>query len=281
MNTHSIYSGKVRHRRFTPCLHSFSYPITMLGINVKQLASLNQQHWILGTQWYKPVRFVEQDYIKSEPGDLFTRIKNKVARLGGNWDGSNVMMLAQCRCLGIYFSPVNFYFCYQASGECHYMLAEVSNTPWNERHYYLVNIKSDEMTDKAFHVSPFMDMAMKYKWRVHQPEENAFIHIENMTKTSLDSEQNNKVFDATVAMTQKRMHTRSPNGSLDEKDVDNMASRKDWLLLPLMNFKIVQGIYWQALKLFIKKVPFVPYSRKQDEQPANKQTVNKTNKAEW
>lgn len=247
---HSIYKGKVRHRRFSPALHHFTYPITMLGINVAQLDSLNDQHWVFGTQWYKPVRFHQKDYIKSEPGELLQRIKNKVAHLGGEWDGYNAVMLAQCRCFGLYFSPVNFYFCFAQSGDCQYMLAEVSNTPWNQRHYYLVTMGSDEMTDKAFHVSPFMKMNMQYKWRVNPPDDKAFVHIENHDK----EQHNKKVFDATVALSKLDM-TTSNNGNA------TTAARSDWLTLPFMNFKVLQGIYWQALKLFTKKVPFVPYTK--------------------
>ncbi|HCH02802.1 MAG TPA: DUF1365 domain-containing protein [Vibrio sp.] len=263
---HGIYKGKVRHRRFSPVLHSFNYPITMLGINVAELDSLNDQHWAFGTQWYKPVRFAQKDYIKSEPGELLQRIKSKVANLGGEWDGENAVMLAQCRCLGVYFSPVNFYFCFEKSGNCKYMLAEVSNTPWNQRHYYLVdmylvNMQSDQMTDKAFHVSPFMQMNMKYKWRVNAPEDKAFVHIENHDK----DQQGKKVFDATIALSKldmkNKLDMKASHPKTKRPNTSQSATKLDWLALPFMNFKVLQGIYWQALKLFRKKVPFVPYSK--------------------
>ena len=125
------------------------------------------------------------------------------------------------------------------------MLAEVSNTPWNQRHYYLVTMGSDEMTDKAFHVSPFMKMNMQYKWRVNPPDDKAFVHIENHDK----EQHNKKVFDATVALSKLDM-TTSNNGNA------TTAARSDWLTLPFMNFKVLQGIYWQALKLWRKKAPF-------------------------
>ena len=76
-----------------------------------------------------------------------------------------VLLLGNVRCMGFYFSPVNFYFCYR-QGEARYLLAEVSNTPWNERHYYLLDLAALAPHDKDFHVSPFMGLAMRYHWRI-------------------------------------------------------------------------------------------------------------------
>ncbi|HBV76363.1 MULTISPECIES: DUF1365 domain-containing protein [Vibrio] len=268
---HGIYTGKIRHRRFTPAKHSFSYPLTMLGLELNELNTINQQHWILGTQWYRPVRFHEKDYIKSEPGNLSERIKHKVAKLGGDWNGHRVMMLAQCRFFGVYFSPVNFYYCFKNDVDCQYLLAEVSNTPWNERHYYLIVMGGEDTTEKAFHVSPFMSMEMKYHWKVSTPNNKALIHIENhnniekkigneiqINNNAEINKKSHKVFDATVALTKISMQPTNNHSITKMKS----ATTWEWLRLPFMTFKILQGIYWQALKLFAKKVPFVPYKPK-------------------
>jgi len=246
----AIYQGNVRHRRYFPAKNAFNYRLYMLALDVDEVLQGDINQGILGTQWYKPIRVVEKDYLKGEPGNLKERITSKVNSLGGIWQGNKVVMLVQARCFGLYFSPANFFFCYDENDNCRYMLVEVSNTPWNKRHYYLVDMIETMPTEKSFHVSPFLDLAMQYHWRVKPPQNNneqLLVHIENITH-----EEKEKVFDATLAM--QRV-------AFSKKNLLNV-----WCTLPHMSLKIVAGIYYQALKLFAKRVPFVPYQTKNSEQ---------------
>ncbi len=254
-----IYTGKVYHQRFSPRPHRFIYKLFMLALDVEQMDKRQGAMGVFGFSPFKPLYFNINDYLKldnndknnalrSEPNTLTSRIKHKVLQLNGNNDIYRITMLVQVRCFGIYFSPANFYFCYNENDECHQMLVEVSNTPWHERHYYLVDITKKDICEKEFQVSPFMDLNMRYHWQVQVPEKNKklLIEIENH-KTHGDK---NKVFSAGLAMQAK---------PLTSKNIF-----KTWCSLPVMTMKIVASIYWQALTLFVKRIPFIGYQTLSD-----------------
>jgi DUF1365 family protein len=138
----------------------------------------------------------------------------------------------------MYFSPVNFYYLQQKDGTFSHLLAEVSNTPWNDRHCYLVDLAKQEDCDKIFYVSPFNPMDMQYKWKISQPEQSL--------KLTLSCHKEVKHFVASLNLSRVELNSKSLFHVL--------------LSIPSMTVKTVFGIYWQALKLFIKGVPFYSHS---------------------
>ncbi|UJF21560.1 DUF1365 domain-containing protein [Shewanella sp. OMA3-2] len=255
-----IYYGKISHRRHVPKRHSFGYNIAMMVLDLDELPTLIDTSKLFAER-NALLTFKADDYLNSlgqqfgehfisglnvEKLSAIERLKQRalatIDKLGAQQRCNRVMFCGQIRHFGFYFSPVNFFFCYQDETPL-YMLAEVSNTPWNERHCYLVDLANTTHTDKVFHVSPFMTLDMHYLWRILPPKNRLKVTIENR------NDANEKLFDATIAL--KRMSFTAAN------------VKRFMLGYPVMTAKIVSGIYWQALTLFIKRIPFVGKQTKQ------------------
>ncbi|WP_409425902.1 DUF1365 domain-containing protein [Pseudoalteromonas sp. RW-H-Ap-1] len=243
--TSAVYLGDVRHRRFAVKNHSFNYSLYMMWVDLNNTHALNGVHKQLGTSGFKALKFEQSDYLQGLPDSqhqpIIERAQAQLSQLGVDEKFSHVYLLGQLRCLGIYFSPVNFYFFGHQDNEFSYMVAEVSNTPWNERHYYLVPLAKKVNFKKVFSVSPFMDLNMDYHWTVRQKKDNILIRIENKRDEEL-------LFDASLRL------QRQP---LCNKQMSKLLKR-----FPAMTWSVFKGIYVQAFKLFVKRVPFLGHSGK-------------------
>ncbi len=239
----ALYVGHIGHRRYLPKAHRFRYPFFMWFLNLDELDRLPLLGRWFSRSGFALSRFHRPDYYGDSGMPLADAIRQRMLELTGQPVEGVVCGLMNMRTLGVYFSPVNFYYGYDKGGILTHFLAEVSNIPWNERHQYghfLQGRDTPMEHPKAFHVSPFNPVKQHYRWELEAPGENIFVQIDV-------SDERGQVFSARL--------------ELERRPLELSSVRREILKKPAMTLSIVSGIYWQALKLFVKGVPYIPYSK--------------------
>lgn len=239
----SLYVGTISHRRRIPRDHHFRYPFFMWFLNLEEVDQLPSLGRWFSTSKMALSRFYRPDYYGDPSMTLSQAIKERMLELTGRKVEGQVFGLMNLRTLGLYFSPVNFYYGYDTDGQLTHFLAEVSNIPWNERHQYSHYVKGEQLTPdhpKQFHVSPFNPLTQHYQWQLSAPNEKVFVKLDV-------SDDRGHVFTAQLDLERRKLDTKSVSRELLRK--------------PVMTAFIVAGIYWQALKLYLKGVPYIPYKK--------------------
>ena len=237
----ALYTGFIAHQRFIPHEHSFRYRFFMWFLDLDSIdAQPDLGNWFSARR-FALSRFHRPDYLGDPSEPLHISVKKRMQELTGQAVSGKVYGLLNLRSLGLYFSPVNFYFGYDQAYNCTHMLAEVSNIPWNERHHYAHYLGDGQTTPrqpKAFKVSPFNPVEQQYTWTIEPPGKKVKVGI-----TVHDDR--GHVFDALLDLN---------HHALTKKSV-----RRQLLKKPIMTVSVLSTIYWQALKLYMKGVPYVPY----------------------
>ncbi|GAA5316320.1 MAG: DUF1365 domain-containing protein [Candidatus Pelagadaptatus aseana] len=241
-------TGRVAHCRFQPRVHKFSYSYGCFWLALDRLEQARQEqpNWFSsGPGW---VKYRRKDHIGPEDQDLASYIR-ELTKLDKSPD-NEVFFLGQLNYLGRYFSPVNFFFIGSQQGTAdnpsgefafHTLVAEVSNTPWNEKHHYIVpltNSRKPYRQRKTFHVSPFMETRQEYHWQIHYDNDD---------------------FAITIHSTQDKRRQFTAALKLSAETLNHSK------LLPVLVSNVVMvaavklRIYWQAVKLFCKGIRYQSY----------------------
>jgi DUF1365 family protein len=239
----ALYIGEVAHQRYLPRPHTFQYPFFMWFLNLDELNRLPDLGWWFAIDRWAVNRFHRPDYLGDPATPLADAVRLRMAELTGQPVTGQVCGLMNLRTLGLYFSPVNFYYGFDGEGVLSHFLAEVSNTPWNERHHYAYMVGEGNLNplqEKAFHVSPFNPLDQHYRWRIEPPGETVGVAIEV-------SDMRGDVFAARLR--------------LDRQLLTLATARRQTLKRPGMTGWIIGGIYYQALKIYLKGIPYVPYHK--------------------
>ncbi len=245
-----IYVGQVNHRRFYPKQHGFSYKLFMMYLDLQELSDVFAQSPLWSWKHPNLAWFRRSDYFGDPDVSLYQSVSDFVKKKTGKRPEGPVRLLTHLRYFGYGFNPVSFYYCFDKRGEkVNTVLAEVKNTPWGEKHLYLIpNDGTDKKgtlffrQGKSLHVSPFMPMDMEYHWRIPIPGEYLRIQLENHRK-------GRKCFIAGMRMQREAISRASLNRIL--------------IRFPLMSIKVIGSIYLQAFKLWMKQIPVYDHPRKQ------------------
>lgn len=236
-----LYVGSVMHARLKPFAHRFEYSVFSLLVDADRLAEVDRMSRFLSVNRANVASFHESDHIE-EPDETLRAFADRLLRLAGLPPAERVLLLAYPRILGYVFNPLSVYFCYGAGGRLVAVIYAVRNT-FGQRHTYVAPVEAGDLGPeglrqsraKRFHVSPFVGMEARYNFRILPPGRTVRLRI-------LETEQGSPLLSAAFRGVGRPLDTFTMAACL--------------LKFPLLTWKIIGGIHWEALKLWLKGARF-------------------------
>lgn len=237
----AIYTGILKHRRFEPARHEFTYPLFMVFLDIDRIPELMRVSSFASYQRFNWASFCERDHFGNPALPLRERLAVDAAKHGIRLPDGPIFLLTHLRYLGYNFNPISLFYCYNREGHLETVLAEVNST-FGESHNYWLSAANQipapqariYRCPKAMHVSPFMPMELDYRFVLPPPAEQL-----SATMNTLDGE--HSIFDATLLLKREPWSAASLHRAL--------------LRFPWVTAKVMAAIHWEALKLYLKKVP--------------------------
>lgn len=257
----ALYFGWIQHRRFGPARNAFRYPVFMSYLDLAELPRVFDGRWFWSARRPAPVWFRRADYLGPAGLPLDTAVRDLVEARTGARPRGPIRLLTHLRFFGYSFNPVSFYYLFDESdSRLETIVAEITNTPWKERHAYVLPVNTAARATprawrfnfaKQFHVSPFMPMDLRHDWCFGTPAAGLHVHMENHAGATGAPD---RIFDATLNLRRREITTGSLARAL--------------LRFPLSSLRVTSLIYWQALKLALKRAPFFSHPSRSNQSPA-------------
>jgi hypothetical protein len=239
-----IYEGQVRHVRYEPVHHAFRYRVSFLYLDLAELPRVFAGSRLFASERRAAASFHRADHFGDPRQPLDQAVRELVRERSGRRPEGAIRLLTLPRVLGCAFSPISFYYCFgRSSSALEAIVAEVTNTPWRERHCYVLPVTSAARepeglcfhVPKALHVSPYLSMDQEYDWRIEPPGAALGVAITNLSG-------GRRVFSAALA--------------LERRALDPASLRRAFWRQTLAPARIVAAIHWQAFRLALRGVPF-------------------------
>ncbi|MBB3819909.1 hypothetical protein FHT03_003100 [Xanthomonas arboricola] len=250
----AVYTGWVRHRRFVPKPLDFRYRLFLMYLDLSELDRVFAHRWLWSVGRANLAQFRRSDYLGDPQIPLDEAVRACVHAHTGERPEGAIRLLTHLRYFGHVFNPVSFYYCFDRHDALRWIVAEITNTPWQQRHTYVLPVAQARThrdvhawrCDKRFHVSPFMGMQHRYDWRFSVPDAQLRVHMDVLDALDDDAAgaiDNSPVrrFDATMVLQRQPLTARTLARTL--------------FAYPLMTVQVVVAIHWQALRLWLRGNP--------------------------